>query len=451
MIQLAFDGIKTTNQVWKSAEATLANNWSSIYTGADRDNYYALYAAVKALRLARPRPVTRFEATGVDWYYDPAVGVEKKVLGDQASDGSWDVWYRDSGSGLYRDLSTAWGVMMLTPGIVGQPPVAVLSARQTWKFGVPLRFYASKSFHIDPARRIIRYAWDFDNDGATDYDTVDPDDPAAVRTWSDPHPGTAGDPPQYVTVTLRVKDDNAPALYDEASVTVCVRESPLAPYAVAGGPYVATAGVAVVFNGSQSFDLDTGDSITKYEWDLTHDDVPDLATNAASVRVVYPTPGQYYVGLRVTDQGAFNGGTNLVSEWAYTTVTVLPPDTDGDGMPDAWELQYFGNVTTASASSDWDGDHLPDLYEYLAGTDPTNGLSVLKINRTWKTATNSVTVQWQSQTSHAYRVLRSTNLLVNPPFGVIQTGIPGLPGDTPYTDTNLPSARTFYYRVELDQ
>jgi len=47
-----------------------------------------------------------------------------------------------------------------------------------------------------------------------------------------------------------------------------------------------------------------------------------------------------------------------------------PEDSDGDGMPDAWEVQYFGSLTQ-DAFSDFDGDGISDLDEYLNGTDPT--------------------------------------------------------------------------------
>ena len=53
--------------------------------------------------------------------------------------------------------------------------------------------------------------------------------------------------------------------------------------------------------------------------------------------------------------------------------TVLPvndADTDNDGIADWWEIQYFGNTTTANRNSDADGDGLYDRYEFLAGTNP---------------------------------------------------------------------------------
>jgi hypothetical protein len=50
-------------------------------------------------------------------------------------------------------------------------------------------------------------------------------------------------------------------------------------------------------------------------------------------------------------------------------------DTDGDGIPDAWMVHYFGHPTgTASdhslATDDADGDGLNNLQEFQAGTDP---------------------------------------------------------------------------------
>jgi len=49
-------------------------------------------------------------------------------------------------------------------------------------------------------------------------------------------------------------------------------------------------------------------------------------------------------------------------------------DGNGDGLPDAWQIQYFGSVKAASAqpTADPDGDGLSNLDEYRLGTNPTN-------------------------------------------------------------------------------
>ncbi|MCW7754909.1 chitobiase/beta-hexosaminidase C-terminal domain-containing protein [Desulfobotulus sp. H1] len=50
-------------------------------------------------------------------------------------------------------------------------------------------------------------------------------------------------------------------------------------------------------------------------------------------------------------------------------------DRDGDGMPDAWELEYFGSLDR-DGTGDYDGDGISDLDEYLNGFDPTTPQNV---------------------------------------------------------------------------
>ncbi len=46
-------------------------------------------------------------------------------------------------------------------------------------------------------------------------------------------------------------------------------------------------------------------------------------------------------------------------------------DSDGDGLPDAWELEHFGNLSQGP-DMDFDGDGASNLAEFDAGTDPTD-------------------------------------------------------------------------------
>ena len=59
------------------------------------------------------------------------------------------------------------------------------------------------------------------------------------------------------------------------------------------------------------------------------------------------------------------------------------PDRDGDEMTDLWELDNFGNLTTAEVTpagiTDTDGDGTNDLDEFLAGTNPNVNEDALSI------------------------------------------------------------------------
>jgi hypothetical protein len=54
------------------------------------------------------------------------------------------------------------------------------------------------------------------------------------------------------------------------------------------------------------------------------------------------------------------------------------PDSDHDGLPDTWELVFFGNLTHGP-NEDADGDGATNLGESIAGTDPTDPASVLRL------------------------------------------------------------------------
>lgn len=57
-------------------------------------------------------------------------------------------------------------------------------------------------------------------------------------------------------------------------------------------------------------------------------------------------------------------------------------DSDGDGLPDAWELQFFGGLAQ-SGTDEFDGDGFSNVSEYLAGTDPRDANSSLRLRIEW--------------------------------------------------------------------
>jgi hypothetical protein len=56
-------------------------------------------------------------------------------------------------------------------------------------------------------------------------------------------------------------------------------------------------------------------------------------------------------------------------------------DSDGDGMPDSWEIANGTNPGQADAAADPDGDGDSNYQEYLAGTNPLDPASRLRVDR----------------------------------------------------------------------
>ncbi|HQC78796.1 MAG TPA: LamG domain-containing protein, partial [Mycobacterium sp.] len=54
-----------------------------------------------------------------------------------------------------------------------------------------------------------------------------------------------------------------------------------------------------------------------------------------------------------------------VADSVITDLPEINQDSDGDLIADWWEIQHFGDLTTADRDSDYDGDGVSDYYEYL--------------------------------------------------------------------------------------
>ena len=117
------------------------------------------------------------------------------------------------------------------------------------------------------------------------------------------------------------------------------------------------------------------------------------------------------------------------------TVLVCP-DTDSDGLGDAYEQLHFGSLTTATAASDFDGDGTTDLAEYAAGTDPRNAASVLRIlAQSYTGDLTSATLTFTSTPGRLYRIEHSTDPVspwTDSALGLIA------PAAGPSTTTTLP-------------
>lgn len=91
----------------------------------------------------------------------------------------------------------------------------------------------------------------------------------------------------------------------------------------------------------------------------------------------------------------------------------LGEDSNGDGLPDAWQRRINADLSKVTPGGDADGDGLTNEQEYLAGTyafDPANGfsLSILRIQN------SAPVLAFTSIPGRTYTILGTTDLSSGP-------------------------------------
>ena len=128
----------------------------------------------------------------------------------------------------------------------------------------------------------------------------------------------------------------------------------------------------------------------------------------------------------------------------YTGYTATPAliDTDGDGIPDAWEIiQGLNPLNAADAALDADGDGQTNLAEYLAGTDPRAANGAFRIEQI-SAASNTLTLTFTARADRTYTVQYSDTLAAN---GWLKlTDIPASAERAVSVNTTMSTPRRFY-------
>ncbi|HEY2951718.1 MAG TPA: PA14 domain-containing protein, partial [Verrucomicrobiae bacterium] len=115
--------------------------------------------------------------------------------------------------------------------------------------------------------------------------------------------------------------------------------------------------------------------------------------------------------LTMTNVQLTNAGTYTVVATNVTQIAVLSAtavltvlvDTDGDRMSDVWEIANgFNTNSVADANIDTDGDGMTNLQEYIAGTNPRDPSSYLKVDRI--SMTGNATLFFAALSNRTYTV-----------------------------------------------
>jgi hypothetical protein len=133
-------------------------------------------------------------------------------------------------------------------------------------------------------------------------------------------------------------------------------------------------------------------------------------------------------------------------------VTITATSSVNDGIPNAWRAAYFGGAGTTTnnlscATCDPDNDGANNLQEFLAGTDPTNAASVLKLHALLLNPSNNV-AGFLSAPGTVYRV-QSRDDLANGFWSIAADQVVGTGTNMFIADPNLFFAAKRFYRLQV--
>ena len=156
-----------------------------------------------------------------------------------------------------------------------------------------------------------------------------------------------------------------------------------------------------------------------------------------------------WVGVYVRRSGVTSVQDYGLDDFLIQGVTLI--DTDGDGMPDIWEIaNHLDPNDPGDASLDPDGDGMTNLEEYLAGTDPGSPSSRLQLRIDAVNMPDDsigIVLQWDSVINKTNDLFRSTNLFAG--FLPLCTNIPATPPVNVYQDVGATNSGPYFYKLDM--
>jgi hypothetical protein len=100
-----------------------------------------------------------------------------------------------------------------------------------------------------------------------------------------------------------------------------------------------------------------------YQWRFNGTDIDGATGDALLLK-----------NVSAANEGLYSVVLSRGADSVPSASAALMIDSDGDGLPDSWELAHFGNLNQTT-TGDFDGDGVSNLQEFLDGTDPANAAS----------------------------------------------------------------------------
>jgi len=259
------------------------------------------------------------------------------------------------------------------------------------------------------------------------------------------------------TITVTAATNTPPVSVPATSYKMFIARSdwkPLNPVVQHQVPAHDAGGVSVTGSVRLTFNKSMNTNLTQLAFQI-HPPAEGTFTWSSNQTVLTFTPSgssrlagltRYTVRIEETAADA-EDSLSFFAPFETIFETAAVPDTDGDGIPDWWMQEYFGQPTgqvenLSLPGQDADDDGMTNEDEYIAGTHPTDSESFFRISNI---GLNGVSM-W-SAFGRQYDML--ANSMTDDVWSVIISNQPGTGATLILPTTNTPPARWYRAGVRM--
>ncbi|MEP4078334.1 beta strand repeat-containing protein [Haloferula sp.] len=213
-----------------------------------------------------------------------------------------------------------------------------------------------------------------------------------------------------------------------------------------------------ILDGTLAIEVDGGTSdLLVVDGNLDLNSTSDLAISEFGAGA---TQAAYIIASYTSLTGSFgtlNVPAGYLVDYNYQSLNQIAlvggnavTDSDGDEIPDSWEITHFGDLTTATATSDYDGDGRRDFDEYVYGTDPKDAADRFTVTIAYHSDDEIDITYGPVRVGRTYTVTATSDIQIYSDLdGAAFTAGANAPSNT-FTDTTNINAEFYSVRIELN-